>query len=451
MRFMGDEVAMTRVGFYFSVACFWASTVVPAIADDLKVHFTGVGFSQAGKIVRSSDSSNNGAENNFNGNWNQATGALLVADATIDENWSGAFGVGTGNFHLSRGGVGYASNWYPFWVPFVTQANITYKQSIRGDDKAFSIKLGSLPYNYNKDSRNLGLYLLRGYVYPGIVVSGFEGKEVSGIATVFGGIFGIQWGALTNDFIVNSETENRPWYDISIADVANFKVSDAFEIGAGVNFYRLIPEDSKVTAPGKDCDPSSDFGAYVQTNPGCYIQQTKADGSIDTITGSLAGTKAMVRFRLDTKALLGFQGPLGKNDLVLYGETAILGFKNYPVFYNDIKRRIPVMLGFNLPAFDFLDFAALEIEYYANKNYQDIGTAEVGSWVPRTVNNYNNGRDDWKWAFNVAKVLGGHVKLAGQIANDHFRPGGFHDKSTGAEAFSTPKDWYWMGKLAFFF
>jgi hypothetical protein len=47
----------------------------------------------------------------------------------------------------------------------------------------------------------------------------------------------------------------------------------------------------------------------------------------------------------------------------------------------------------------------------------------------------------------------GHLRLAGQVANDHYRNYGTGATSypTWAEALTTPKDWYWMCKLAYFF
>ena len=54
-----------------------------------------------------------------------------------------------------------------------------------------------------------------------------------------------QHGGFRNDFIINSEVEDRPFFDFSIADVVNYRVHSSVEIGAGVNFYRAIPANGK--------------------------------------------------------------------------------------------------------------------------------------------------------------------------------------------------------------
>jgi hypothetical protein len=162
----------------------------------------------------------------------------------------------------------------------------------------------------------------------------------------------------------------------------------------------------------------------------------------------------MARFRLDPKVLLGLEGAFGKQDLVFYGEAAVLGLKDYRKYYADIKRRIPVMIGFNIPAFGLLDKFAFEAEYYASKNMLDYGKAETSySWVPRTDPNADNARDDLKWSLYFSKVVQGHIRISGQVANDHLRMFGPPDIgfTSYAETLTTPKDWYWMLKSTYFF
>jgi len=45
----------------------------------------------------------------------------------------------------------------------------------------------------------------------------------------------------------------------------------------------------------------------------------------------------------------------------LYGEFAILGLKDYGTYYPDITRRIPVMVGFNVPCFKMVDIVSLDL------------------------------------------------------------------------------------------
>ena len=113
-------------------------------------------------------------------------------------------------------------------------------------------------------------------------------------------------------------------------------------------------------------------------------------------------------------------------------------------------------IGFNLPSFGLIDKLSIEVEYYGSRNFADYGNAEQsGSWVPRIPSNpaVNTRRDNWKWSLYGSRVLMGHLKIAVQVADDHLvlpSPPAAQDPSW-AEVFSTPKDWYWMCKLAYFF
>ncbi len=416
-------------------------------ADDLQLDFHGAGWTQFGRIEHSFTPPSL-ASNNYNSNWIEYAGGLISATAKIDSNWEGAMGLGALQVHLARGSINNANIWYPFLVPFVAEARITYSHDLFSANDQLRLTAGTFPYTYNPDVKNLGFYLLRGYVYPGILQSGFEIPF-----NITGGMARYQSGDFRNDLILKSETDDYPLYDFSLADVINYQVAPGLELGAGVNFYRLIPQNSKVTSPPTNC-LTGDLGPYAelgQADP-CGIIDT-VNGVKDTVGGSLAGTKLMGRFHLDPKAWFenADGGPWGKNDWVIYGEAAIIGLKDYPKVYNNILRRIPVMVGFDFPTWDLLDYFSLEVEYYADKNSSDEITAENGSWVPAVHPGYNYARDDWKWSFNLAKVFLGHVKLSAQVADDHTRLGGYHDAATGVEVFSTPTDWYWMGKLAFFF
>jgi hypothetical protein len=167
----------------------------------------------------------------------------------------------------------------------------------------------------------------------------------------------------------------------------------------------------------------------------------------------------MARFSLDPKRLLGLEGigsrKFGKSDLILYGEAAVLGLTDYPKYYDDILRRIPVMAGLNLPAMGLLDYLSVEVEYFASRNVTDVHhTGLTASWIPLTTGpaeKVDTRKDNWKWSVNTSKVLMGNLQLSGQVASDHLRPGGSNHSPNGLEAFNRPSDWYWTAKLAYFF
>jgi hypothetical protein len=429
-----------------------------------EVKFKGFGWMQVGKIENSSDKVSNGSQNDFNKNWLENAGGQISAVAKLSDRWEGAFGIGAIQTNNARGALGVSNNWYAFYGTSVSEARLTYSIGSK-ESHSLLLNMGFFNFNYNPDVRNLGLYLLRGMPYPGTLISGFEARHVSAASNIYGINARYGFGGFKNDLLVISETDHRPYFDISIADIVTWQALPSLQFGAGASLYRILPRNAKVTSPDKGCDNVHNNYSQIdeifgKDNELCYILDTLSRDTVantvvvDTVLGSLGGTKLMGRFRFDPKTAFGFMGSLGKDDLVLYGEVAVLGLKDYPKYYSDIKRRIPVMIGLNLPAFGFLDKLSMEVEYFANKNYNDYGKAEAqNSWVPRVVPNVDLGRDDVKWSLYASKVVMGHLKISGQVANDHLRTFGAPDLGflTYAEALTTPKDWYWVTKIAYYF
>jgi hypothetical protein len=421
-------------------------------ATRMEVH--GAGWIQGGRVESSWEIPDQ--TNDYTKNWIGQSGGMLSLRSRADDHWETGLGLGTVMTQLARGSRGQAAKWYPFWAAWVDEARVGYASAAEGDF-SFRLDLGLFPYGYNPDAGNFGEYLMHGYVYPGTLVMARTGPL--GVDKGLAGLLAkARWRGLGNDFIVNIETEDRPYYDISLADNVTWKIGGGFEIGAGINFYRALPADAKATSPGKDCQ-ARDLGINTgQTNQpdACFIlDSTGVDAAgatvYDTVTGSLSGIKLMGRLRIDPKSWLGWDsGPLGKNDLVLYSELAVLGTEDYPIYYDDILRRIPVMAGFNLPGFGYLDWS-VEVQYYASKFTGDDLGAQNGVWLPPLSTTIDAGRDDWKYALNASKVFRGHIVLAGSVANDDLRLGGYHYEPAGKEAMRTPSDWYWACKLGYFF
>ena len=117
-------------------------------------------------------------------------------------------------------------------------------------------------------------------------------------------------------------------------------------------------------------------------------------------------------------------------------------------------------LGGLVPMFNMLDQLSVEAEWYGamfrddltNYVIETIGSGKQLTPIPVASTDVSGARDNWKWSIYASKVVQKHLKLSLQFANDHFRPGGStYLNATGEAAFSTPKDWYWMGKAAYFF
>lgn len=426
-----------------------------------RVH--GTAWTDAGRIIESSDSlQGNGDFINVSGTGLQTLGAQIGVDAELGEHWNAAFGIGVYQATHSQGTSNQTLEpafWsFSLFKPFVAEARLTY---FRGDraNPWFSVTAGNFTYNYNPDVKNLGLYLLRGPVYPGILMSGFgEFDTDTTKATQTGFRIHHAIGNFGHDLLFVQERILPPTFDWSLAYVAKYRAFDALELGAGVNFYRVLPYSNPLEEPGR----------LTLGNPSQY----EVDGT-DTLYYTHQGTKLMAMFGLDLKPWIG-TSRMGSNDLKLYGEAAIIGVKDYGTIYDDVTERMPVMVGFNFPTFGLLDLFSVEVEWYGSPYKNDLANignpaSTVADWmnqttprpqpspVPVQMGAYaDSTADNWKWSVNLQKQVARHIQFTAQVANDHYRP---RPVSTGeiwmnggtAAAFTDPRDWYFMGRLGFFF
>lgn len=397
-------------------------------------------------------SSDNDAGAHYNGKSVLSTGAEVTLEQMVSERLDVVAGVGiaTGNTlpRSSTSEGGYALH---TTTPYVSRANFTYKFWNSFESKLI-LKGGMFSYMYNPDAKNLGLYLFRGPVYPGYLISGFETRHVLPTASITGLHLQHQLGAFSQDFILTSEMDFFPFFDLSPGYVATYRPHRSLSVGAGVNFYHLIPVDRKLTY-GKEWD-------YVD------YSDTAGGAPPDTTYLSFAGTKVAGFFSFDPKQALNLSGYLGPEDLKLYGEVALLGLGNdraHRDVYGEYTNRMPVMLGFNLPLFKALDHLSLEVEWYGARfednldSYRSVADPTTPSpypynWDPEV----NVKRDNWKWSLHGARMLKQHIRISFQLANDHWRPGiyvgdGDNDPPRRPAIMVTPEDWYFSSKLAYFF
>jgi len=453
------------------------------------VKVTGKAWFDMGRIMRAVDTLTTNATNpsmNFEGNWLQSYGAQATIYSDFSEHWHAAMGFGT---HLvshaqASGPIRYFS--ISLFQHFITQSRLTgYIGEKESPD--FSLDLGAIPFHYNQNSANFGSYLLRGPVYPGILLGGFKDFSLdSARANLLGTRLHARTGAFQHDLIWALETDVPPLLDQSLAYVTRYRPSEVFEVGAGVNLYHLIPYKKSLETPGKTA-PVSDKSKYVEVNP--------VTG--DTTFFTHQGIKLMAMFSLDIKKLWS-HSVFGAEDLKLYGEAALLGTQDYGKTYGKLAERIPVTVGINLPAMGIVDRLSVEAEWYGAKYRNDMAnlgyTNGVADWTrqehpipsPKPVMNsdfnidstgnwYNPATgislpvsgtaldkenltsDDFKWSINLEKKVSGSIQLSLQVANDHYRPRPvalqgyiFSDGGT-KEAFAGKSDWYTMFRMSHFF
>jgi len=296
-----------------------------------------------------------------------------------------------------------------------------------------TLSAGLMPYKYNPEVRNLGEFLFRSGTYPFFLVNSFNFPlaRLTGLRLKYtrksGNI------KFTFDQFVRLERDFPPLNDLSLTSIVGINLMKVVDIGAGVDFARLIAWDSRITTPRGACyvtSPAGDTGYYT-----------------------FKGTKLMAHATIDPLAWLRddeesfFSRLAGENGGKLYGEIAIIGLANYPASheiigigdsinlwgYTKITERMPWMAGINIPLWKLLDVCAFEIERYPAPYPNDYSQAFYNRAlpIPAWLRNYRNDTTGygsgvysikrWYWSLYMKKQIVKHVCLLGQVSRDHMR------------------------------
>ena len=378
----------------------------------------------------------------------QHTAVYLNQTTTINDRLDVKVGVG-GLFFYGYPYSGAAPSRVIKFGPGVGQAQGIYKF---GDLQAPSwiVQFGFFPYKYNPDAKNLGEYLMRSGTYPGYEVTGGWSTINSALymasgLRVRGNFLDGKLGADLNFFI---ERDIEPQHDLSPSLVLSYKPVPMLEVGAGVeaaHLFAVFPSKIKSISYGYMGD-----SAYY-TDPG--------DPTASRWT--FQGTKVMGRASVNFGSLLNNPW-IGKEGLKLYAEAAILGVKDYPYYYDDIAKRIPVMVGLNLPTLNFFDVIAFEYEH-RDWNFQNhIGSVIDGEPIWGSQDQVPGGTYDpkhppepvraqgTKWSFYAKKELMKGVSLYTQVASDYLRGIDYQLYFFSNETITArPSQWYYLFRLEF--
>ncbi|HAO98663.1 MAG TPA: hypothetical protein DCQ83_01315 [Fibrobacteres bacterium] len=387
-----------------------------------------------------------------------------------------------------------------------------------GDTQKPWLKLGAgmFPYKYNPEAVNLGEYLFRARAYPTTMTTGGYLLANNSGATLQGFKANYQKGDLKIDALLTTETEQAPFYDFSLGLVAAYSVANGLlDLGAGVNFQHLIPvkpsrttnpvqENSYITNPttGRDYVGNSNYysnaaefyaaradlywqkGTHADTlnaiRDSARAAQYTADGTTASSLYSLpdstrpsikyyttSAVLLMARATLDPKKVLALP-MMGPQDLKLYFEVDVLGLKNYPVYYEKISERMPIMMGINLPCFRILDLLAVQAEYFnspwlnntfsfASGNHERVNNTPYLPISNDTVlsrTNYNDmtAKDNWKWSVLAKKTIQNRLTVSFQCARDHLRlPSSkyyYGPQFEPNEVTAFKDSWYWVTQIS---
>ncbi|MDB5048577.1 MAG: hypothetical protein JWO30_1648 [Fibrobacteres bacterium] len=350
------------------------------------------------------------------------------------------------------------------------------------------VDVGIFNYKYNENSRDLGEYMFRTWAYPGIIATGgtYAYLGANG-ATLTGLKLGQSLGMFSHEFLATLETDLTPVYDLNLTYMAKANLKNVVKIGGGVQVARALRADgdketamkyftqngvaygdapgyykslenginAKLAATGASHEDSARLnGELARAMTASAVLDSVSTGQInpDMKTITTMAIKPMLWFSFDPKPLFASE-IFGAKDLVLYGEAALLGAKNYPVFYDEIARRIPFMVGFNFPAFKLLDVLSFEVEYYRSRMVPSFRPNQPNaSPTPVVTDSYYPAdwdKDNLKWSVSAERTLVRGVSLAAQVASDHSRSWDWNNYGkTPWEIYTTPSQYYWGLRLA---
>ncbi|MBN2189490.1 MAG: hypothetical protein JW699_08545 [Chitinispirillaceae bacterium] len=294
------------------------------------------------------------------------------------------------------------------------------------------IEAGFFQYTFNPEVKNLGNYMFRSTILPLSIQTriDYPWADLMGMRTQIG----LLDEKVKLEAILASEIMQLPWYDWDLAFTGSYAPNKIIDIGAGICFNRLI-------------------------NVG------HAPFIADSSQEKMRGTKIETRFAFDPKPLIkelfGEEAlsMFGPEDGKIYGEAAVLGQEDRslyayippPEYVLGLPiRRMPLLLGMNVPGFKLLDVISVELEYFKSPYPNDwIGELQYANPFPtdfsdpHRIKNYVND-DNWKWSIYLKKKIA-NFEIRGMAANDHAIYKSFDIENTPCfeQTLRRPGDWHW--------
>src|SRR5271157_5472044 len=254
----------------------------------------------------------------------------------------------------------------------------------------FTVAAGYFPFKYNPDAKNLGEFLLRCGAYPTIIqttpffpMTRELGLHVSSSSDWF---MNPAIDRVQLDLMLTSETHDWPVQDFTLTGILSNNLFNILDLGAGVSFQRLMSVNELLTTPH-----TGDSVSYLDQNAQTQyytFASTKIMGR-----AAISPLRFVPQFKIPPSFIFGEHSFFGKQDLKVYGEIAVLGTQDYvkywsfarvgsidpntgdsvytnvpgtgtPLpdslnFYNNIKDRMPMMLGIDLPTTPLLAYGVL--------------------------------------------------------------------------------------------
>lgn len=458
---------MIKMILQSSAVCFLIISSAVSAQDSSRLKFGFWSRMTLGQVVSSPKMSTGTFDYPFDKEWLETIDAGIKVNCKISPSLTGRLNLGV---VLNAATVPNTENPAQLheavkkMAPVLLDACLEYQvEGLLFDNDLFNVELGYYPFKYNQQSTNLGEYLFRSGTYPGWLISGFEHSiDKTKLAGVHASYTMGSTVRLKQDLIMNTELEVYPYRDINLTYIATPSFGNFLNLGVGIQLARLIALDNRKTTLGSDeSKPFDNKMGHIDTATG------------DTIRYTFKGTKLMGRATFDVKELFGFSKKiLGSEDLKIYGEIALLGVKNYKGWYEKPNERIPMMIGFNFPAFKILDVLSIEFEYYPTPYANNleaiwktcspvpyIGGRPINIGIDRNREWNESMRitdDDTRWSIYLSKLFGKHIRLSAQAACDHTQKSWYMPPppSTNLQYYDmVPKsdNWYYMMRMSIYF
>ncbi len=296
--------------------------------------------------------------------------------------------------------------------PGVDRAYFHYENEV--SSWKYSMNGGLFPFAANPDADVFGDYLLRYGAYPGFIERTQPGWSDLGNTPV--PLSGIDLNLITpsgkfqHQFLglVDSSASGQG-KDYSLVYILNFSATENVELGFGMEWLRFASTRPDETTPN-DRD-----NAYVKTDTGYVLLLWDTTGSVVGDMGfyTRTATQIMVRAAFNLQGILGLKS-WGKKDWRVYGEAALLGIANQPIYYDDRFRRCAFMTGINLPSFGWLDRFEIAAEWhqphFSNSDYyRSVYGFPFNSSAP-----FKDPPEYWKESVFISKSIFHWLSIQGQ-------------------------------------
>ncbi len=269
----------------------------------------------------------------------------------------------------------YPNTLVPLFTFYPNDVELMYALGGKPDKPWLNLAAGYFPFKYNPDAKHLGEYLLRSSAYPTFIVSNFEFPLTRELGFhIFGTSDWLMNPAIDRfkwDFLLTSETHDWTTQDWTISAVVSDNIFNFVDLGGGVSWQRCISVNESKTTPHYASD------IYLDANGDTSFYTFKSTKLVGR--ASVYPQRFIPQFKIPFAPIFGDKPFLGKEDLKLYGELAVLGLTDYvnyadsgtggvkrmvkapesQQYYDSIANRMPYMVGINLPTNPLLSYGVL--------------------------------------------------------------------------------------------